>query len=797
MNTKAYTIPFNKVRLSDIALVGGKNASLGEMTQQLGKSGIRVPEGFAITSQAYWDLLDENNIRENLNKMLEKLDLQNFSNLAEISRSARQLVLSTKISPAIQDAIKRAYQKLVKNSKQPIEVAVRSSATAEDLPSASFAGQQETYLNISGEQALLEACQKCFASLFTERAIKYRTDHGFDHMKVALSVGVQRMVRSDKGCSGVAFTLEPETGFKDVIVIDGIWGLGENIVQGIVDPDEFIVFKPSLKKQKRSIISKKTGKKHLTMVYASEKDGSSIVNLDTSVERQKQLVLGDEEVTELAKWCQLIEDHYKTPMDIEWAKDGLTNELYIVQARPETVHTIKDPHIIYSYHLKEKGKVLTKGVGLGNKIAFGKARILNDPSEADKLQSGDVLVTDITNPDWDPIMKKVAAIVTNKGGRTSHAAIVARELGVVAVVGTGNATTAIQDGQIATVSCAEGKEGIIYDGKLNWEEHTIDTRKVKLPKTEAMFILADPGKAFQYSFLPNNGIGLMRMEFVINNIIRVHPMALVHFDKVEDKADRKKIEELTEGYENKEHYFIDQLSQAVATAAAAFYPKDVIVRMSDFKSNEYANLIGGRPFEPEEENPMIGLRGASRYYSPLYKEGFRLECEAMKIVQDEMGLTNVKLMIPFCRTVEEGKKVVDLMAQYGLARGENGLEIYTMIEIPSNVLLAEKFAEVFDGFSIGSNDLTQLTLGLDRDSGLVSGLFDENNEAVKQLISGVIRSAKKTGTKIGLCGQAPSDFPEFASFLVEEGIDSISFNPDAMIKGINNIQVAELKHKEK
>lgn len=792
MKTKAYTIPFNQVRLDDIALVGGKNASLGEMIQQLGEKGIRVPEGFAITSQAYWDLLDENAIRVELTKILEKLDTEKFTNLTVVSRNARQLILSASMSTAIAEDIKKAYNEL--SPDEPIEVAVRSSATAEDLPSASFAGQQETYLNISGEKALLEACHKCFASLFTERAIKYRIDHGFDHMKVALSVGVQRMVRSDKGCSGVAFTLEPETGFKDVIVINGIWGLGENIVQGVVDPDEFVVFKPSLQKQKKSILSKKKGKKHLTMVYATEKNGSPTINLDTSVEKQNQFVLGDEEVTELAKWCQLIEDHYKSPMDIEWAKDGLTNELYIVQARPETVHTIKDPHILYSYHLKEKGKVLTKGVGLGSKIAFGKARLLNDPREADKLQPGDVLVTDITNPDWDPIMKKVAAIVTNKGGRTSHAAIVARELGVVAVVGTGNATEAIRDGDIITVSCAEWREGVIYEGRLNWEEEIIDTQKIPLPDTEVMFILADPHRAFQYSFLPNNGIGLMRMEFVINNHIRVHPMALVQFEKVEDKEAKNKIKELTEGYESKEQYFIDQLSQAVATTAAAFYPKDVVVRMSDFKSNEYANLIGGRQFEPEEENPMLGLRGASRYYSPLYQEGFRLECEAMRIVRDEMGLTNVKLMIPFCRTVEEGKKVVHLMAQYGLVRGENGLQIYTMIEIPSNVLLAEKFAEVFDGFSIGSNDLTQLTLGIDRDSDLVSELFDENNEAVKLLISNVIHSAKKSGVKIGLCGQAPSDSLEFAKFLVYEGIDSISFNPDAMIKGIENILAAEARH---
>jgi len=801
MQQYIYTIPFDKIDLKDIGRVGGKNASLGEMIQKLTRNGIQVPGGFAVTAKAYWDYLDENNIRQELTKILEGLDTEHFINLNEVSKNAKELILKAKIPSAICKEIMTSYQELCEQTVEDVAVAVRSSATAEDLPNASFAGQQETYLNISGEESLLDACRKCLASLFTERAIKYRIDHGFRHMDVALSVGVQQMVRADLGCSGVAFTLEPDTGFRDVMVIDGIWGLGENIVQGTVDPDEFIVFKPSLQNQHKSVIYRKLGKKQQTMIYAdglNHNPATTVANIKTPIEKQQQFVLTENEVEKLARWLLMIEEHYKTPMDIEWAKDGATKELYILQARPETVHTIQEnPHVLYSYELKEKGTILTTGTALGNKIATGKARILNNPKDAGKLRQGEVLVTDVTNPDWDPIMKKAAAIVTNKGGRTSHAAIVARELGVVAVVGTGNATEVIRDGQEITISCAEGKKGVIYDGSLTWEKHIIDTRKITLPATEVMFILADPDKAFQYSFLPNNGIGLMRMEFVINNTIQAHPMALVKFDELKDKEAKEKIAELTGQHSQKEDYFIEHLSQAVATVAAAFYPKDVIVRMSDFKSNEYANLIGGRQFEPQEENPMLGFRGASRYYSPLYKEGFRLECEAMKVVRDEMGLTNVKLMIPFCRTVEEGKKVIELMSEYGLKRGDNNLEIYTMIEIPSNVILAEQFAEIFDGFSIGSNDLTQLTLGLDRDSELVSPLFNENNEAIRRLISQAIKAAKKSGTKIGLCGQAPSDFPEFAQFLVEEGIDSISFTPDALIKGIKNIHEAEIKNKTK
>ena len=790
-----YTLHFSETGLNDIAIVGGKNASLGEMYRHLSGKGILVPEGFATIAAAYWQFLDENKLREELHTTLEKLDTEHFRNLDDISEQARNIVLKGEFSLPLKDAIIRAYRQLSGPSGEAIAVAVRSSATAEDLPTASFAGQQESYLNIKGESSLLNACKRCYASLFTSRAIKYRADKGFKHMDIALSVGVQRMVRADKGSSGVAFTLEPETGFRDAIVINGTWGLGENIVQGTVNPDEFVVFKPSLRGHKKSIISKKTGSKQKTMVYAEGPEpafGSHTINIDTPGEKRKLFTLSDEEVVRLAQWALVIEEHYKTAMDIEWAKDGLTGELFIVQARPETVHMAKeDARLWYAYRLKEKGKILAKGISLGDKIASGKARILNHPGEAGRLQEGEVLVTDMTNPDWDPIMKKAAAIVTNKGGRTSHAAIVARELGVVAVVGAGNATEVIRDGQELTVSCAEGKTGVVYEGKLAWEKEIIDTSEISLPRTEVMLILADPDKAFRYSFLPNNGIGLMRMEFVINNTIQVHPMALVKYEELEDKAAKEKIDRLTELYPDKENYFTDQLSQAVGSVAAAFYPKDVIVRMSDFKSNEYANLIGGKQFEPEEENPMLGFRGASRYYSPLYRDGFRLECEAMKIVRNEMGLTNVKLMIPFCRTVQEGMKVISLMEEYGLKRGENGLEIYTMVEVPSNVILADKFARIVDGFSIGSNDLTQLTLGLDRDSSLVSPLFNENDEAVIRLISQVIRIAKENNIKIGLCGQAPSDFPEFAQFLVEQGIDSISFNADALIKGIGNIKQAE------
>lgn len=790
---KKYIIPFSEIDLSSLPRVGGKNASLGEMFSKLSSAGIVVPDGFAIAANAYWRLLEFNDEKADLARTLQKLDRKDFSNLRTVGEQARKIVSSCRLPQDLADEVLMAYHDLLAKTNAG-SVAVRSSATAEDLPGASFAGLHESFLNVRSEEELLQSCLRCFTSLFDDRAIKYRADMGYDDMQVALSIGVQQMVRADAGASGVAFTIDPDSGLDSVIIIDGIWGLGENIVQGVVNPDEFIVFKPNLRSGKRALIDRRLGDKEQKMIYAHDSaEGARVKNIDTSESERVHYVLDYDEVIQLAKWCLAIEEHYDKPMDIEWAKDGISGNLYIIQARPETVQSARDTHRIHTYHLAKKGTVLTSGIALGSKITAGHARILHSPKEADLLQPGEVLVTDITNPDWDPIMKKASAIVTNKGGRTSHAAIVAREMGIAAVVGTGDGTESIKTGMEVTVSCAEGNEGFVYDGKLDWNETRIDTRKIRLPETEVMLILGDPAQAFQASFLPSSGIGLMRLEFVINNAIRIHPMALVRFDEIEDADARDEIRRLTLHYEDKQIYFIEKLAEAICRVAAAFYPRDVIVRMSDFKSNEYANLIGGRQFEPHEENPMLGLRGASRYYSDLYREGFRLECEAMKVVREEMGFTNVKLMIPFCRTVEEGRKVIDLMAEYGLKRGEQNLEIYMMVEIPSNVILAEEFAELFDGFSIGSNDLTQLTLGLDRDSALVNALFDENNPAIKSLIRSVIHVAQQTDTKIGLCGQAPSDFPQFARFLVECGIDSISFNPDALIRGIENVRVAEDK----
>jgi pyruvate,water dikinase len=784
---------FSELSNDKVALVGGKNASLGEMFNQLSTKGIKVPDGFATTAEAYWFFLDENKLRDKLINLMNKIDLKEFSNLKEIGAEARVLVLNAVIPEQIVNEIKLAYKNLFIDNPTENAVALRSSATAEDLPNASFAGQHDSFLNIKGEDILLNTCKKCFASLFNDRAIKYRINNGFDHMNVALSVGVQRMVRSDLAAAGVGFTIEPETGFENMIYLTGSWGLGENIVQGAVNPDEFYLFKPSIRNNKKSLITKKLGSKTKTMIYAQGQNAmnKSIENTDTPLEKQLLFVLSDSEIETLAKWCLVIEDHYKMPMDIEWAKDGITQELFIVQARPETIHNNTQNISFKEYRLIEKGTLIATGKAVGSKIASGIARVIDSPAKAHKLQAGEILVTDITNPDWNIVLRKASVIITNKGGRTSHAAIVARELGVAAIVGTTNATKSIKDGQLITVSCAEGDEGKVFDGKLNWEEKEINLVNTKISKTKPMFILADPDKALQLSFYPNQGVGLMRMEFVINNSIQIHPMALIKFKELKDEKAKQAIEILTKNHPNKTEYFIDKLSQAIAFVAAAFYPKDVIVRMSDFKTNEYANLIGGKQFEPEEENPMLGFRGASRYYNDLYREGFRLECEAIKMVRNQMGLTNIKVMIPFCRTVAEGEKVVKLMEEFGLKKGDNGLEIYVMIEIPSNVILAEKFAKVFDGFSIGSNDLTQLTLGIDRDSDIISNLFDENNEAVKWMLESVIETAKKCGVKIGLCGQAPSDYPDFTRFLVDQGIDSISFNPDALIKGIENINKAE------
>ena len=795
---KTFIKYFTEIELTDLPKVGGKNASLGEMFQKLSGKGIAVPDGYALTADAYWKFIENNNFKDELTKSLSSLDTANFSNLSSIGAACRELMLNGEIPAELIEKIKEGHQFLINKYGEDISFAARSSATAEDLPNASFAGQQETYLNVKGIDNLLKACHRCYASLFTDRAIKYRSDNGFDHMKVALSIGVQVMVRSDKACAGVMFTIDPDTGFEKVALIAGAWGLGENVVQGSVNTDEFLVYKSFIGKVKQPIISRKLGSKEKTMVYAEKnlaeivKPEDSIINLDTPQHLQQQYILNDEEIVQLAKWAIIIQEHYRRHMDIEWAKDGDNNQIFIVQARPETVHSQnKNRNVFKEYSIKQKGKLICQGIGLGNSITSGTARLLTSPKEIDKLNKGEILVTGRTDPDWDPILKKAAAIITDQGGRTSHAAIVAREVGAMAIVGTGNATKVIQDGELVTISTAEGDTGYVYEGKGSWDEHEIDITKIKMPDTHVMLILAHPDKAFRYSMLPNNGVGLMRMEFIINNVIQIHPMALHHFDKLTDDAVKKKIEELTHHYPNKRDYFIHKLAEATSTIAASFYPKEVIVRMSDFKSNEYANLIGGKTFEPLEQNPMIGFRGASRYYHKLYKDAFEMECRSIKMVRDEMGFTNVKLMLPFVRTVHEATSVIELMKQNGLIRGENDLELYMMLEIPSNALLAKDFAKHFDGFSIGSNDLTQLTLGADRDSELLSEIFSPFDPAVMQLIHMSIKKAKSAGIKIGLCGQAPSDYPDYARFLVKCGINSISFNPDALLSGINNINEAE------
>lgn len=780
-------LTFDRLGIKDVGKVGGKNASLGEMYRQLNPLGIHIPNGFAVTSEAYRFFLRENLLEAYISNELAKLDLIHFSNLREISSQIKGKILESRIPDLLVEEINTAYRKLCHAAGRELDVAVRSSATAEDLPGASFAGQHDSFLNIRGEKALLEKVKACFASLYNARAIKYRLDKGFDKHVIALSVGVQVMVRADLASSGVIFTIEPETGFKNAVLITGCWGLGENIVQGAVIPDEFLVFKPSLEKEKKAILSKKAGSKTKTMVYS---ESGGVINLDTEPEKQQQLVLGNTEIETLAKWAVVIEKHYQMPMDIEWAKDGLDGKLYIVQARPETIHSERDPFLLKEYSLIGSGTLLTTGYAIGSGVTTGRIKILHSPSESHLLEEGEILLTEITNPDWDPIMKKAAAIITAKGGRTSHAAIVAREIGALAVVGAEDAMETLKNGDLVTIDNASGKMGKVYAGKLPWKETLHNFRGMELPKTKPMLILADPEKAFDLSFFPNQGVGLLRMEFVINKSIRIHPMALVHFDQVRDTEEKALIQSLCRDYGDKTEYFVDKLAQALATISAAFYPKEVILRMSDFKSNEYANLIGGRQFEESEENPMLGFRGASRYYHERYREGFALECAAVKRVR-EMGMENLKVMIPFCRTPEEGKKVIELMEILGLRRGEDGLEIYVMAEIPSNVIAAEAFAEIFDGFSIGSNDLTQLTLGIDRDSEILAELFDEANPAVKWMISEVIRVAKAKGKKIGLCGQAPSDRPEFAKFLIDQGIDSISYNADALLKGIEIMVNAE------
>jgi pyruvate,water dikinase len=788
MNKERLVIWFDELQLKDIPEVGGKNASLGEMRQNLQKKGVNIPDGYAVTAQAYRHLIQSAGIWDNIKEILKDLDTHDMHNLKTRGKKVRDLIYNAPVPKDLRDEIVKAYRKLCDEYGPNTDVAVRSSATAEDLPDASFAGQQETFLNIRGEEALIEACKRCFASLFTDRAISYRFDKGFNYETVFLSIGVQKMVRSDIGASGVIFSIDTESGFKDVVLITSSYGLGETVVQGTVNPDEFYVFKPTLKDGFRPIVQKKLGTKEIKMIY-SKKESIDPTEIKPVPKAQRDVFsITDDETVTLAKWACIIEDHYSAeagyfkPMDIEWGRDGKTGELFILQARPETVQSQKDANVLESYVLLEQKKPLVTGTAVGSKIGAGPVSVISSVSDIKNFKKGEVLVTNMTDPDWEPIMKIAAAIVTNKGGRTCHAAIVSRELGVPCIVGTGKGTEALRKAKEATVSCAEGEIGNVYDGVLKYEVQRVNLQNLQRPKTKIMMNVGNPDNAFDVANIPNDGVGLARLEFIINQYVRIHPMALVQFEKVTDKKVRKEIEAITKGYENRTDFFVDKLAQGIAKIAAAFYPNDVITRMSDFKSNEYANLIGGKYFEPVEENPMIGWRGASRYYDDKYRDGFALECKAMKKVRNEMGLTNVKPMIPFCRTVEEGKRVIEVMRDNGIVQGENGLEIYMMVEIPSNVILVEEFAKIFDGFSIGSNDLTQLTLGLDRDSAQVAHIFDERNQAVQNLVRDVITKCRKMGKKIGICGQAPSDYPEFARFLVDCGIDSMSLNADTVIK---------------
>jgi pyruvate,water dikinase len=793
MARKELILWFDQLGMKDVPRVGGKNASLGEMVRSLSPVGVKIPDGFAVTADAYRFFVAEAGLEPKLRELLGKLDTETMANLAAIGRRVRRMLRSAPLPGALEAAIRKAYRQLEEKYGEECDVAVRSSATAEDLPEASFAGQQETYLNIRGEEELLEACRRCFASLFTNRAISYRHDQGFDHLEVALSVGVQKMVRADKGCAGVLFTIDTESGFPDVVLINAAWGLGENVVRGAVNPDEYYVFKPTLKTGCRPIIGKNLGSKEKKIVYTEEGGKGTTREVEVAAEDRRRFCLEEDEILELARLGCTIEEHYGRPMDIEWGKDGETGELYILQARPETVQSLREKNTLESYKLKGEGEVLARGKSVGSKIGAGRALVIKDAHQIDRFEKGCVLVTGMTDPDWEPVMKKAAAIVTNRGGRTCHAAIVSRELGIPCVIGTGDGTERIPDGGEVTVSCAQGETGFVFRGRIEYEVEKTDLAELARPRTAIMMNLGDPGQAFALSRIPNDGVGLARLEFIINTAIQAHPLALLHPERVEESTVRRRLAELIAGYPNGGEFFVDRLARGVATIAAAFYPRDVIVRMSDFKTNEYAGLLGGSAFEPAEANPMIGFRGASRYYDERYREGFLLECAAMRKVREAMGLTNVKLMIPFCRTVEEGKKVLAVMEEAGLKRGRDGLEVYVMCEIPSNVILAEEFAEVFDGFSIGSNDLTQLILGLDRDSEIVAHLYDERNAAVKRMVADAIARVKKAGRKIGICGQAPSDYPEFAEFLVECGIDSISLNPDTVLP--TTLRILEVEKK--
>lgn len=791
---KRFIKHFQELSMDDLPKVGGKNASLGEMIRSLSALGIAVPDGFALTVDAYAEFLTFNSLTPLLRNILGTLDRESLNNLAEVGAQCRELLLKGAFPEKVEGVIRNAYDKLMQHGLVH-SVAVRSSATAEDSPAASFAGQHESFLNIRGADDVVQAIKRCYASLFNDRAIKYRIDNGFTDLQVGISVGIQLMVRSDRGSAGVIFTIEPETGNKNLIYLTGAWGLGESVVQGAVNTDEFYLFKPALEGQKNPIVYRELGTKEHMLIYSDSGTASTEWRTTTAQQRDR-FVLTDEEIVTLGNWSLAIEKHYKMAMDIEWALDGITEKLYIVQARPETIHARQKHVTLKEYTLSTKNLPLLTGKAVGRAIVSGRVSIVKSLADAGKVRTGDIIVADITNPDWNALLRKAICIVTNKGGRTSHASIVARELGIPAVVGTMTATEKLIDGQLITVSCASGDEGQVFAGKLTWEEKETMLTSINKTHTQPMFILADPRKALQHATYPNQGVGLLRMEFMITNTLQVHPMALVKFEELPDNGEKKQISALTRHYTDKKKFFIDKLAESIGLVAAAFYPKDVIVRMSDFKTNEYAKLLGGSLFEPQEENPMLGFRGASRYYHDRYRQGFALECLSIKKVREEMMLKNVKIMIPFCRTIAEANHVLDEMRQSGLVRGQDGLEVYVMAEIPSNVLLAEKFAQLFDGFSIGSNDLTQLTLGLDRDSAIVSHLFDENDESVKFLIQSLIKVAHAKGVKVGLCGQAPSDHPDFACFLVSCGIDSISFNPDALIRGIQNIAMAEasLKH---
>lgn len=791
---------FSEIGIGDIQLVGGKNASLGEMYQNLRPKGVRIPEGFVITAEAFSKLLSVHNISDSIFTKLEELNAQDVVALEATGREIRDLIRSSGLPAELSADIRNAYTELCQHiGVADVPVAVRSSATAEDLAEASFAGQQETFLNVRGAEALLEACLNCFASLFTDRAISYRASHGFDHRTVKLSIGVQRMVESDKASSGIIFTLDTETGARNVILINSAYGLGENIVGGRVDPDEFLLLKPVLETARMPIIRRKLGAKQIRMVTSSH-GSRRTKNIDVSQLEREKFSISDEEVISLARWAIIIEDYYskirqrETPMDIEWAKDGVTGDLYILQARPETVHSTKNPLETEVMSLRERSTVILKGKAVGSKIGAGKARIVSGVEDLKNFQQGEILVADMTDPDWEPVMKKASAVVTNRGGRTCHAAIVSREHGVPCIVGTGNATSVIRPEQEITVSCAEGEEGIVLDGKLPFIVKKIHLDKIPHPKTKVMVNAGNPDQALKISLLPVDGVGLARLEFIIAEHVKIHPMALVHLEKVKKEYDLSEIRELIKGFESDPpSYFVHRLSEGIGMIAGAFYPRPVIVRLSDFKTNEYAHLLGGEVFEPREENPMIGFRGASRYYSPHYREGFALECRALKFVREDMGLTNVKVMVPFCRTAREGSLVVEEMKRHGLVQGENGLEIYVMCEIPSNVMDLSSFARVFDGFSIGSNDLTQMTLGVDRDSELVSQLFDERDPAALRMLGMAVDAAKAAGKPVGICGQAPSDYPEITHFLIDRGIDSISLSPDSVLPTLAVIREAEIR----